>query len=171
MLDYIVRDIIAISRYLPTGLFLGIPLGLVFLSFGGQKKHHGRTGRFLFGLCLGFILTVTYFSREIGSAGEIIDLKLFSTWEINVRNRAYLVENLLLFMPFGACFGIAYGKKPILWHVFLVGFVTSLGIETMQLITKRGIFQLDDILTNVLGAVAGGLIYLILRSGERGRQS
>ena len=40
--------------------------------------------------------------------------------------------------------------------------MTSLGVETIQLITGRGYFQVDDILTNVLGAVIGYVIFRIL---------
>ena len=41
-------------------------------------------------------------------------------------------------------------------------FVTSFGVETIQLITGRGYFQVDDILTNVLGAVIGYVIFWLL---------
>lgn len=163
MIDYIIKDMIAMARYLPAGVLLGVPLGLVCCTFSKNRTSGTRTGRFLFGVFLGIILSVTFFSREIGSAGETIDLNLFSTWKINTRNRAYLVENLLLFLPFGLFYSMGYGKKHILWNVFLAGSVTSLGIELLQLITKRGIFQLDDILTNVCGAVAGGLFFLLFR--------
>ena len=40
--------------------------------------------------------------------------------------------------------------------------MTSFGVETIQLITGRGYFQVDDILTNVLGAVVGYLLFQIL---------
>jgi glycopeptide antibiotics resistance protein len=46
------------------------------------------------------------------------------------------------------------------------GFLFSMAIEVSQLLTKRGYFQTDDILTNVLGSIIGyitayGLISII----------
>ena len=47
------------------------------------------------------LLAITYFSRESGSRSGMMDLELFSTWGINNRNNAYVVENVLLFIPYG----------------------------------------------------------------------
>ena len=43
-----------------------------------------------------------------------------------------------------------------------LGTVTSLLIETLQLVTGRGFFQIDDILTNALGTVIGYLVFRII---------
>ena len=43
-----------------------------------------------------------------------------------------------------------------------MGFFTSLGIELLQLATQRGFFQIDDILTNTLGAVVGYLFFGVI---------
>ena len=40
-----------------------------------------------------------------------------------------------------------------------LGFCLSCVIEIMQLITERGHFQVDDILTNTLGALIGGIVF------------
>mgnify|MGYP002740313482 CR=1 FL=1 len=51
-------------------------------------------------------------------------------------------------------------------------FVTSLGVETFQLITGRGYFQIDDILTNVLGGVIGyWMFWLVYHTLQRIRGS
>lgn len=44
----------------------------------------------------------------------------------------------------------------------LMAFITSLTIETTQVITKMGYGQTDDVITNVLGAIAGlGILWIV----------
>ncbi len=163
MIEYIVKDMIAVLRLVPLGMLLGIPLGIVYYFLRKKGKPGLGLASMLFGTYLGIILAITFFSRELGSAGETIDLKLFSTWHINTRNRAFFIENILLFIPYGFLYCAAFRKKWPVVGASLVGFVTSLGIETMQLVTKRGIFQLDDIITNAAGALVGALLYCFVR--------
>jgi glycopeptide antibiotics resistance protein len=56
------------------------------------------------------------------------------------------------------------GSGKITFHrvwlaVFLIGFLTSLTIEILQLVTKRGLFEFDDIFHNTLGVAIGELGY------------
>lgn len=46
---------------------------------------------------------------------------------------------------------------------FLLGFAGSLLIETLQMLTGRGLFQLDDLITNAVGMMAGYGIYQIAK--------
>ena len=91
-----------------------------------------------------------------------MDLKLFSTWGINTRNNAYVVENVLLFIPYGFFGSMAFEKLRRFFPSMALGTVTSLGIECMQLITKRGYFQTDDIWTNILGTMIGFCVFRLL---------
>ena len=111
-----------------------------------------------FGIYLSVMLIITFLSRE-GGGGSVFDLKLFSTWGINDRNNALVVENVLLFVPYGffGCWAFERAKG-FLWCT-LMGAATSLTIETLQLVTGRGFFQIDDIVTNTLGAMVGWLIF------------
>ena len=45
----------------------------------------------------------------------------------------------------------------------LLGFAGSLLIETLQMLTGRGLFQLDDLITNAAGMMAGYGIYQIAK--------
>lgn len=47
------------------------------------------------------------------------------------------------------------------WCV-LAGFFVSCTIEISQLLTQRGYMQIDDVLTNTAGAMAGWLIWKIV---------
>ena len=74
-----------------------------------------------------------------------------------------MVENVLLFIPYGFLYSYNFRQTGTIWRCLLLGAVTSLGIELMQLVTGRGYFQIDDILTNTLGALSGGILFWLVR--------
>lgn len=160
MIKYIYRDLVSVLQYLPFGLLIGIPLGVLLLCF--TRKDSGRRQRLLpmvfFGVYLAVILMITFLSRESGSR-QGVDLELFSTWGINARNNAYVIENVLLFIPYGFVCCLAFDWAKGFFRCVLAGAVTSLAVECLQLITQRGYFQIDDILTNILGSIIGWLIF------------
>lgn len=77
---------------------------------------------------------------------------------------ANLVGNILVFIPYGFLLPKAYPRCGKWWRVFycVVGFV--LGIELFQLFSAYGAFDVDDILLNVTGAMAGYLVFALLRN-------
>lgn len=164
MIDYIYRDLVQAMRYLPYGLATGIPIALVVLWLvnSGRKRRQRPPVHWpplmLFCIYLAVTLAITFLSRESGSSNGV-DLKLFSTWGINKRNNAFVIENVLLFIPYGflCSWNFDWAKK--VWKCTLFGAATSLGIECLQLVTGRGFFQIDDILTNILGTVIGCLLF------------
>lgn len=165
MLIYILRDLRAVFRYLPYGLIVGIFAALLLGAWNDCKKRMGKKSFSVaavtcFLMYAAIILCITFLSRESGS-GQKIDLKLFSTWGINDRNNAYVVENILLFVPFGFLSPWAFKifRKP--HFCVFAGFFVSLVIESLQLATRRGFFQIDDILTNTLGMLAGYLLFAL----------
>ena len=72
-----------------------------------------------------------------------------------------LLINLVMLMPVGFLLPIVINAK----HKYLITMALSLlltvFIETMQLITKCGSFEVDDIINNFIGAVIGMLIYML----------
>lgn len=169
-IQYIYRDLAASTGYLPYGLAVGVPLAIVVVLLLNRRrkklqKPPARMGAIAcFCIYAALLLVITFLSRESGSR-KGIDLELFSTWGINRRNNAYVIENVLLFIPYGfvCCWAFEWARKLIPCTLF--GAATSLGIECMQLITGRGYFQIDDILTNTLGGMIGFLICCLLVSG------
>ena len=58
-------------------------------------------------------------------------------------------------------------KKRVLVNFIMVtlqGFLISILIETSQLITQRGYFEITDIITNTVGATIGCILALIIMS-------
>ena len=75
-----------------------------------------------------------------------------------------LLINFVMLMPVGFLLPVVINAK----HKYLITMALSLlltvFIETMQLITKCGSFEIDDIINNFVGAVLGMLIYMMLNN-------
>ena len=80
-----------------------------------------------------------------------------------------LIGNIVIFAPFGILLPCAFDRCAGLWKTALLGFLTSLMIESCQLIAKVGIFDIDDLILNTSGAVIGYIIYktLIIKLKKR----
>lgn len=171
MAEYIIKDMMSVARYLPYGLVAGIIVAIILSAINGRRVRKNKTP-FSVAAITGFfmyiviLLFITVLSREGGSS-KGIDLKLFSTWGINTRNNAYVIENILLFIPFGILCAWVFPAARKLWSDILIGAVVSLGIECLQLITGTGFFQIDDVLTNTLGMLIGYLLYRCIVRKER----
>ena len=77
-----------------------------------------------------------------------------------------VVQNILLFMPFGAL-GLLAGRGRVLWRVVLVtglGALLSAVVETVQLFTTDRVTSVADLATNTLGTLAGVAAALVIRS-------
>ena len=102
------------------------------------------------------------------------EIKRFCT---TVKEKDYLIffvniiGNIVLFMPFGYLFmavteGRHYRRKKVVTgflDVFAAAFVFCLTVETAQLLSRVGVFDVDDVILNVFGAVLGYFVYTIAR--------
>ena len=139
------------------------------------------------------LLSITFFNREEGSRGTIkldmtvtrtlitsfIDfftkpskLPLTKQLLINLTNAkaltssVYYVLNILLFIPWGFILSIAHYKEglfkafimPSIYSIIISGF-----IEITQLITGRGFFEIEDLITNIIGGILGALLAVIIQ--------
>ena len=66
------------------------------------------------------------------------------------------MANILLFIPLGIFVGDLWK-----WKGLLVGVGLTVSIELFQLISRRGLFEFDDIIHNTLGTVIGILLCLV----------
>ncbi len=69
--------------------------------------------------------------------------------------------NLLLFLPMGFFLPALFPLLRKLWKVVLTVCATVLLAECLQLFLRRGIFDIDDLILNLTGAVFGYFIYWI----------
>ena len=83
-----------------------------------------------------------------------------------------IAGNVLAFSPFGALIRWVRDRKTNVFIAVGYTFGFSLCIEVVQLITKVGVFDVDDLILNTLGGLIGYLGYYILacmnrKSGKR----
>ena len=73
-----------------------------------------------------------------------------------------------MFVPLGFMIPLLF-KKCKRWYItYLIGFGATLFIEILQLISKRGIFELDDIINNTLGCIIGyGIVIFFISIYEK----
>ena len=115
---------------------------------------------FVDGVFLYYLLYVTLFMRSIGFRREI-ELIPFINSELMNGDFHYVIENVLLFVPFGILLYKtlhAYGRKCNMRTILIAAFLTSLSVELLQYAFSCGKSEADDIITNVLGAVIGYMI-------------
>ena len=79
-----------------------------------------------------------------------------------------LFGNIAIFMPFGFLIPILGRKKRNFWFTSLLSFALSLAVECIQLVTRTGCFDVDDIFLNTIGGMLGYLVYaLVQRKRDR----
>ena len=79
-----------------------------------------------------------------------------------------LFGNIVIFMPFGFLVPILGRKKRNFWFTSLLSFALSLAVECIQLVTRTGCVDVDDIFLNTIGGMLGYLVYaLVQRKRDR----
>ena len=114
------------------------------------------------GLCLLVVLLMifgtTVLTRQSGPEA-LWRLRPFWSWaRVLAGDREMLLENLLniaLLLPVGVLLPLTLRRPLRWWQGLLVGVLISSLIELSQLLWRRGLFELDDILHNSLGCLLG----------------
>lgn len=84
--------------------------------------------------------------------------KTLGWWAVLVN----LLGNIMAFFPFGVMLPILFKHFRDFPRTIFMSFFFSLGVETIQLITKVGCFDVDDIILNTLGGTIGYLCFLFV---------
>lgn len=143
--------------------------GYVLMRTKGNITTNGIfTAYFLF-VYLGIILLITVFRRQPGSKVGQIETHLNfgylnGSW-YSLKQAAYSILNVLLFVPFGFLTRVLRSYDRAIKGTFmcmLLSFILSFGIETIQLITGTGTFEVTDLVTNVSGGLLGAIIASLL---------
>ena len=71
------------------------------------------------------------------------------------------VLNVVLFLPLGFFLPILWADFSSVWKTVLVGFLTSLTIEVLQIFTFRAT-DINDLMTNTLGSLIGYFLGLAI---------
>ncbi len=172
-----------ILRVLEVGAILVIPAAIICIAalaaayIVTKKRGRGfnrlRAAAILI-LCGWFVLTV-YATLMRGEAmNSSCNFQLFLAWQeawnqFTLQVWLNVLLNIALFVPLGVLpLVFRYAEK---WYLMLAtGFLTSLAIELIQLVTRRGMFDVDDLFCNTVGAMLGwGLVMAIrvlIRRGD-----
>ena len=94
-------------------------------------------------------------------------IKMYIDYAYKLNSVENLAGNILVFVPFGFLFPLVFRDGEKFSVMFLNAFTFVLGIETFQLFSAFGAFDVDDILLNCLGAALGFGIYKIIRKVRR----
>ncbi|MBQ3392926.1 MAG: VanZ family protein [Lachnospiraceae bacterium] len=72
--------------------------------------------------------------------------------------------NIMLFVPMGYLlpYVFAWFRARVHYRPVIACFVISFIVENLQLITKRGFYDLDDLVTNTLGGLIGQWLYILI---------
>lgn len=136
---------------------------MAFLSFGTRKG--GRmTLRLLLTEYVIMIFCSTIFFRSVMNERQY-DFHPFWSYAAIDDGRGDLLEenimNFLVFVPVGVLLGC--GFRSITWRkVMLIGGCLSVSIEMLQLITKRGFSEFDDVMHNTVGCMIGYVICMAI---------
>ena len=168
-------------RFLPCFIIYDIDILInmgtndIELKYELKKQFSIFSGMTLF-FYLGIIVYFVFFSDKLGRTVGYNDYQynLMPFQEIH-RYLAYrdyvpdwvfvlnLLGNLLIFAPIGLLVPVMRMKKTSMVRVIIYAFIASLSIELLQLVTKVGVFDVDDLILNTTGSLIGWLLYLLSR--------
>lgn len=166
-------DIGHITKYMldydsgvPHSVIIGVLIfvcGIIILLFWAKISYSIFVRQAAVCLLIGYVFLVlctTIFFREETFLKRYHLRPLWSYTELYNNIIVQLIMNIMMFIPIGLFSGGALKKKNI-WNVIGIGLVLSLFIELTQLITTRGVFNVDDIIHNVLGSVIGFSFFVL----------
>ena len=111
-------------------------------------------------LCL--FQVVTFQDDTSWASNNFIPFK--EIFRYSITSRLFIknvIGNMLMFTPFG--FFISYYlKSEKIWVPLFIAIITSIAIEVVQLTMIGRVFDVDDIILNVIGGIFGYYIYHVL---------
>ena len=136
----------------------GLLLYFMYLKKSGKKQttHHIVT-TFIFCYYLIGILTMTGIGKLTPFAPRIVLIPFVDM----IRGPIDTILNVILFLPLGLFIPLLYKKYNRISRIALTGFLLSLAIELVQMF-GRGATDINDLITNTVGACLGYFIYKLL---------
>lgn len=153
----------------------GIPLSVYVISFcvgilGSivLMLLKSLSYRHILTIWLTVILFLMLYSTVIGRESQPYhDYHLIPFWSFHAIQEGFIetlyekVYNVLFFVPYGFLSGLlfrVYGLWSSLKKSMAIGSLTSVGIEILQLITRTGTCETDDVICNTFGCLIGAMI-------------
>ena len=70
-----------------------------------------------------------------------------------------LLGNIICFIPYGFVIPVLSVRCSSFGKILLLSFLASLLVESIQLVSKLGSFDVDDIMLNTLGGILGYVLF------------
>ena len=165
------QEIIGIVReYFFLALIAVIVLGIIFFlgyfivykKLIGGKKSLPKKQLLLVGLFISYVIMVigvTFLNRGSNYQGGM-ELSFLSSYReawysFSVRHWQFVLLNIFMFVPFGILLPLLHSRfQKAIWTIG-AALLFTLSIESFQLVTGYGIFEVDDLFNNLLGAIIG----------------
>lgn len=139
------------------------------------KRRIRQTGVILFVIYVLLLIYFLFFSESYGRVAEaereyrynlvpFVEIRRFWVYREQLGLFALFTNifgNVLGFVPLGCILPVICRKWRNCFLIILSGFGLSLCVETIQLITKVGCFDVDDMILNTLGAALGYLAFAV----------
>ncbi len=139
------------------------------------KRRIRQTGVILFVIYVLLLIYFLFFSEAYGRVAEaereyrynlvpFVEIRRFWVYREQLGLFALFTNifgNVLGFVPLGCILPVICRKWRNGFLIILSGFGLSLCVETIQLITKVGCFDVDDMILNTLGAALGYLAFAV----------
>lgn len=140
-----------------------------------KEFNHKAVMKLLFIIYMCVLVYVVFFAEAMGRTPQdgyvynltpLKEIKRFMKyiWDNDALGRAARLNifgNIIAFIPFGMYLPYTSESKLGFISTFLYTFSLSLTIELVQLITKVGSCDVDDIILNALGGVIGYILWYI----------
>ena len=130
-------------------------------------------GWILFIFYLAGLIYFMFFSESLGRTEVTVDYRYnlepfreirrcLQHWDVlgPVNAGMNLAGNVIAFMPFGFILPMLCRSNRKWYLIFLLSLLCSFCIEGLQLYTRRGSFDVDDLMLNTLGGLAGYWCFL-----------
>ena len=152
--------------------------GLVFMilfcimSRKGYMKHHANSittmiSGILLSLSCSFIFVMTLF-RRFGGVDFDFRAKPFESYYIafaegGIEVLLQIIINIAMFIPIGFLLPFCFKLYEKYRYVLITAAISSVSTELLQLIFRIGLFETDDVINNVFGAMIGLGIYIVAK--------
>ena len=111
--------------------------------------------------CISIYLFLILYTTVIGrNINATYQLKLMPLWSIDAVMQGQVMPmyekmyNVIMYIPIGFMFRLSFKTR----KTILIGFCISIFVELLQLITRTGVCETDDVICNTFGSLVGAII-------------
>lgn len=164
----ITKYVLEYDAGIPKSVVLGVSIitcGAVLLLSMLKPDNPALIRKVSWWMFLNYLLMVLCFTiifREEKNVAQISMKPIWEYYSLNYNQIAEAILNVLLFMPLGLLAGAAIRRKRFLKTVGLCCGI-SVTIEILQLVLKKGVCNIDDVINNSAGCIVGCGLFLIIK--------